>query len=47
MDRILYERLVYLVGNLNPSGRILSWSDVQSALIKAQWEECVDIKIEE
>lgn len=42
MDRILYERLVYLVGSLNPCGRILSWSDVQNALTKAQWDECVE-----
>lgn len=41
MDRILYERLVYLVGSLNPCERILSWSDVQNALTKAQWDESV------
>lgn len=41
MDIILYKNLAYLVGNLKPCGRILSWRDVQNALTKAQWDESV------
>lgn len=42
MDIILYKNLAYLVGNLKPCGRILSWRDVQNALTKGQWYECVE-----